>query len=343
MNLDQCNRMTPEELRKTAYYRNLPRYLLKMGKSHTEICHEISSRYHLSKLSGNRQIRDMIIKLREHGFYTKKRFDRARVHYAHYLDYRNMEDYLTRIPQIATNGDKHIILPNGEQIARTDIPKHGLLSLRERRLARKKVISTPNLVFAMGGYPRSGIHYVDKPFEAIVLSMAGHQFEFDGLEYRDFVIDERWRKTEQRHVLFPQYYPHSLRQLATFDEAAKQPNLYYQIDRRHYLDRMALFYSMVEDVTLLLTAFASHVEEGKRGWLHATAMGTGFFANFLRNKDLSPLIFQTLLGAYELVLRTTPVGHPIRKIGVIIFPDFSQNRAYTPKFKLDWVSVKGER
>jgi hypothetical protein len=346
MKLSQLSKLTLQQVKETSYYSNLPNYLKQLSLTETQLKYEITTRYMPKYISGNPQVRDSIQALRHRGYYIPDILKQVRVFYPQYIDPNNLEDYLTRVPRVCVDGDRHIMLPNGELIRSDQIPTYHLLGYKERRLARKKVIASPALLFAMGGYPNSGITYLAKPMQIVILSMAGNQFEMDKLEYQDFIVDKTSRT---RQPLFPQFYPKSMRTLTGISTARYMDEQYYEIDSEHFLDKHALLLSMIEDVTLLLSSFGRMISDGKRGYLHATALGAGYFAQFLGKKDISKLIYQTLLDAYEVVLKSIDIGdygNPIRKIGTIILPDFTgTKRLYTPKipnFGLDWITVKGQ-
>ena len=73
---------------------------------------------------------------------------------AHVLRPAQLPRMLTDVPAICVNGDQYIRLQSGDAIS-IAYDDTQLLSHKERRLARKKVIASVNTLLAHGGYPSS--------------------------------------------------------------------------------------------------------------------------------------------------------------------------------------------
>ena len=100
--------------------------------------------------------------------------------------------YTQYVPMICTNGDNVVILADNttikESIAETEVrAKYLLISPEERRKARNIVVTSVATVYAGGGYGTPLI-MATQPWEAVVLSIAGAQFEMSYLEAELFLV-----------------------------------------------------------------------------------------------------------------------------------------------------------
>eukprot|EP00698_Gefionella_okellyi_P023670 TRINITY_DN8152_c0_g1_i1.p1 TRINITY_DN8152_c0_g1~~TRINITY_DN8152_c0_g1_i1.p1 ORF type:complete len:451 (-),score=58.84 TRINITY_DN8152_c0_g1_i1:254-1606(-) len=140
----------------------------------------------------------------------------ARVFYlAGILAPHDIPRLLTDVPQIAINGDQHIRLQNSKHFTSTSpidyqvrVGENVLITYTERRRSRKKVIASMSNVYAFGGYPaKTRIVEYSEPIQCVIITAAGAQFEFEHLEWRDFIIAPG--QPADMRPLFAHYYPHT--------------------------------------------------------------------------------------------------------------------------------------
>eukprot|EP00708_Paratrimastix_pyriformis_P002952 GAFH01001716.1.p2 GENE.GAFH01001716.1~~GAFH01001716.1.p2 ORF type:complete len:441 (+),score=111.27 GAFH01001716.1:180-1325(+) len=260
-----------------------------------------------------------------------------------------------------------------------------LLDYTERRKAHKKVIASRCRCFASRGYPRGEPQPYAKPYpEVIVVTAAGPQFENDALEWKDFIIDVD--QPANPTPLFPSYYRHSggaipahseildlmrrvSRQGVEISPEEKQKSEAYlscgifpvvvspgekpikpvagEKPGPIFFNAAAYFNCMVEDIELILTAFARMVDERnqelpadapkRKGYFKFVAIGCGFFAQNRRfgAGTLSPMLYPLMLAALQNVLTANRLprdrhGQPL--IDTIELPDFSGRSIFTPSW-----------
>lgn len=223
---------------------------------------------------------------------TESNLKSVSVYYLNHIFKNNINiipKLITDVPLIAVNGDQSIRLQNGTNLYSPSpldqINKYNLISPRERRLSRKKVIASNCQVFGYGGFKSSMFATMYcKPQSCIIITCAGAQFETYYLEYIDFIIDKH-RMESMDHVtsnvnvnisdnnndemdepLFAHYYTNGIMQPSYKDVINNTGNGNYKqsiskIDNNLYLNSGAYFRSMCEDVLLYLHTFNDMVEK----------------------------------------------------------------------------------
>ncbi len=150
-----------------------------------------------------------------------------------------------------------------------------------------------------------------------LISLAGPQFEFRKLEFKDFIVvkGEQTNKTP----VFPQYY--SNRMKPSFKTALHMSsNAMKIIDSNTIFLSQAYYISAIEDITLILTAFNSALSSNN-GWLKLTAVGMGFFAKLDMRKSIADILLPLFLQAFHWV--ASKLSHTFSNIKVVEFPDYS--------------------
>ena len=235
---------------------------------------------------------------------------------------------LIHIPLVDINGDRHIILSNFKKLKslnQSKVDDYRLLNPIERRLFRKMVVASESLIFAEGGLHNTTPKIHKKAFSAIILSIAGAQFEFQGLEYQDFIVDPKAAANED--PLFPRFYPQGKK--PSFAEAAKLKGYAVTIPENRYLLLGAYARSIQEDLYLLLTTFQRMVPLGKKGRLRFVGFGLGFFARLDMQYSLTELLKPVFLERLDAVLKQ--FHGQLSNIAIIDFADGSGEGALTLK------------
>lgn len=170
--------------------------------------------------------------------------------------------------------------------------QYKLLTRRERRLARKIVVTSINTIYAQGGYGKSQFSLHPTPWSAIIISAAGAQFEMDYLEAQDFIVEAGQSRDYNCLPYYKEYKP-------AYNEI--NPNDYDNIIRigADYFMKNIYREAIAGDILLMCKAFSSYVDQGN-GWLRLTALGMGFFADYYKThnniKDiLLPLFIEALV------------------------------------------------
>ena len=239
--------------------------------------------------------------------------------------------YMTHIPTIDINGDRHVILPDQKNISPLTVNKtqqYNLLSYRERRIARKMVIISQSKVFAHG-WGAANVRLYDPPRNIHLISLAGPQFEFRKLEFNDFIVI-RGAAADPK-PLFPHYYADGIK--PSFDQASQLVGANaIKIDNDLIFLSQAYMVSAIEDITLILTAFNSvlttptgtscstQLHGNCTGWLKLTAVGMGFFAKLDMKKSIAGILVSLFLQAFHWV--ASNLSSKFNKIKVVEFPDY---------------------
>lgn len=154
-----------------------------------------------------------------------------------------------------------------------------LLAYEERRISRKKVLTSWSRVFASGGY-RAPVREYRPAIECVVVTAAGAQFEMGHVEARDFVVskDSVDAASGDAEPLFKHYHAHTGGARPAYAHVAKGGQYHgdalplpmdgkptftrvsgMMSPSQVFLDRAAVLTSYIEDLTLVMAAFSDAV------------------------------------------------------------------------------------
>lgn len=253
----------------------------------------------------------------------------ARVFYlASVLQPSELPRLIADVPLVAMPRDELLVLQDTSCSEGLPAEDSGLLTPRERRLARKKCIASELTVHAIGGLTGK-MRVLPAPIAQespiIGISAGGWSFLVDYLEYADFITDEA--RAPEVPPLFPHYFTDTGGHVPTPAEVLQHGGLPLGFGRA--LNTAAFFRAVVEDVTLWLTAFESMVANREKagqaaglGWLRAPPVGFDLAAQLPFSGDLLRL----LVSAYEHVIATQPFEH----IAVVEFPQIPGIPEFAP-------------
>ena len=205
---------------------------------------------------------------------------------------------LSYIPSVATDGDTHIVLKDGSRLRNPDIPtilEKGLITPVERRKARKIIVVSENMVYASGGY-RSKITHYSEPWPVTIISASGNQFEIDYLEAKDFIV--KVGEGRDMNPLFPHLYPSGYK--PGYSDVDNYDSV--KLLSGDYLLTGSYITSMTEDLLLYFNSFSvcslrQRVKDPvilDNGWIRLSAIGMGFFSNYMRREDISKYLYPVL-------------------------------------------------